>query len=261
MDACDAEWLDLYNAERAKTGEEPVPPEVFEIIMDRLEKEWFDLVRSSCLYMQTSSTTAQTDIENAQNSRIPKASHEASDGICEICNDGEAEQSNAIVFCDGCNLSVHQDCYGVPYIPADQWLCRKCTVSPSKPVSCCLCPNEGGAFKQTTSGTTWAHLLCALFIPEVGVCNSVYMEPIDGIENISKSRWRLTCYLCKQRTGACMQCYKTSCTTSFHATCAREYGLTLEVIKGEDTSECKGWCHRHKPVSSFTRHQLFCNWS
>lgn len=44
MDAVDAEWLELYNGERSRTGEEPVLPEVFEIIMDRLEKEWFDLV-------------------------------------------------------------------------------------------------------------------------------------------------------------------------------------------------------------------------
>jgi hypothetical protein len=37
------EWLDNVNAERKKEQGDRVSCETFEIIMDRLEKDWFDL--------------------------------------------------------------------------------------------------------------------------------------------------------------------------------------------------------------------------
>ncbi|CAA7265243.1 unnamed protein product [Cyclocybe aegerita] len=169
MDEQDQEWLEAVNADRRKDQMDRVSLEVFEIMMDRLEKEWFDLTKN-----------------------IPKQDFAmpSEDSTCAVCDDSEGENSNAIVFCDGCNLAVHQECYGVPYIPEGQWLCRKCTVSPENPVSCMLCPNEGGAFKQTTHGD-WVHLLCAIWIPETRVANDVFMEPITGADRISKQRWKL----------------------------------------------------------------------
>jgi hypothetical protein len=41
----DQAWLDAINVERKKDQLNAVSYETFEIIMDRLEKEWFDLVR------------------------------------------------------------------------------------------------------------------------------------------------------------------------------------------------------------------------
>lgn len=208
MDEQDHEWLTALNADRKRLGFDQIPFEFFEIVMDRLEKEWFQLNRKL--------------IKPDANS-IP-----TEDSRCAICEDGDTENSNAIVFCDGCNLAVHQDCYGIPYIPEGQWLCRKCTVSPDRPVTCALCPNSYGAFKLTAENE-WAHLICAIHIPETGVGNAMYMEPIDGVHNIPKQRWKLKCYVCKQTTGACIQCSSRNCFVAYHVTCAQESGLYLKM--------------------------------
>lgn len=225
MDEQDQEWLDAVNVERKKDQLNLVTYETFEIIMDRLEKEYFDLTKN-----------------------IPKPDYAmpSEDSTCAVCDDPEGENSNAIVFCDGCNLAVHQDCYGVPYIPEGQWLCRKCTVSPENPVSCIFCPNEGGAFKQTVLGE-WAHLLCAIWIPETRVANEVFMEPISGSERIPKQRWKLKCTICGIREGACIQCTKSSCFLAFHATCARKEKLLMPMksMQGSEPVTLTCYCEKH----------------
>lgn len=122
-------------------------------------------------------------------------------------------------------------------------------VSPENPVSCIFCPGEGGALKQTTTNQ-WGHLLCAIWIPEVGLSNSVYMEPIDNIENVPKSRWKLTCYICRKRHGACIQCDNKHCFVAFHVTCARWARLCMRMkLHGThyDGVALKAYCDRHTP--------------
>src|SRR5438045_9755081 len=88
--------------------------------------------------------------------------------------------------------SLTSECYGVPYIPEGQWLCRVCHVAPRDPPQCIFCPNEGGALKQTAD-STWGHLLCALSIPETDGANHIVMEPIEEADRMQESRCDLLC--------------------------------------------------------------------
>lgn len=232
LDEEDSAWLAVVNGRRISSGLPPMEPDIFELLMDRLEKESY--------------------FQQQSNGGGGIAADE--DAVCCICMDGECQNSNAILFCDMCNLAVHQDCYGVPYIPEGQWLCRRCLQSPSRAVDCVLCPNRGGAFKQTDRPASWAHVVCALWIPEVRFANTVFLEPIDSIESIPAARWKLTCCVCKRRSvGACIQCHKSNCYAAFHVTCAQQAGLcmrmrTVQPANGEPMLVQKtAYCETHTP--------------
>uniref|UniRef100_UPI0037E8879F bromodomain and PHD finger-containing protein 3 isoform X2 n=1 Tax=Semicossyphus pulcher TaxID=241346 RepID=UPI0037E8879F len=233
MDEEDTAWLEMVNAGRTSEGYSAVSQDTFELLVDRLEEEAYREARS----------------------RAPSQSTIDDDAFCCVCLDDECLNSNVILFCDSCNLAVHQECYGVPYIPEGQWLCRCCLQSPQKPVDCVLCPNRGGAFKQTSDGR-WAHVVCAIWIPEVCFANTVFLEPVEGVNNIPPARWKLTCYLCKQKgRGASIQCHKANCYTAFHVTCAQRAGLFMKIdpvretnINGTTFSVKKtAFCEAHSP--------------
>ena len=227
IDEEDSQWLQLVNDDRKQQGLTAVPQEAFEILMDRLEKECF-------FESRTTGSTNDVSMYNIDEN-----------AVCVICNDGECHNTNAILFCDMCNLAIHQECYGVPYIPEGQWLCRRCLQSPSRSVDCILCPVKGGAFKQTLDGR-WAHVICALWIPEVQFANPVFLEPIDGIKEIPLARWKLTCQVCRRRTGACIQCAKQNCYVAFHVTCAQQGGLQMKVeIQKNGEVKKLAYCRLH----------------
>ncbi|KAM9573574.1 protein AF-10 isoform 6-T6 [Guaruba guarouba] len=101
-------------------------------------------------------------------------------GGCCVCSDERGWAENPLVYCDGhgCNVAVHQACYGIVQVPTGPWFCRKCeSQERAARVRCELCPHKDGALKRTDNGG-WAHVVCALYIPEVQFANVSTMEPI-----------------------------------------------------------------------------------
>ncbi|EGX97138.1 PHD finger domain-containing protein [Cordyceps militaris CM01] len=260
MDEQDDMWLEHYNAQRKQADLEPITREVFEITMTKIEKEWHALERRipkpnpkpPQTHRPRSSSAAAVNGE-IQSGGGGGAGSDEPDSKCVICDDGDCENTNAIVFCDGCNLAVHQECYGVPFIPEGQWLCRKCQLCGRGVPTCIFCPNTDGAFKQTNS-SKWAHLLCAMWIPEISLGNHTFMEPVMDVEKVPKTRWKLNCYICRQKMGACIQCSNKNCYMAFHATCARRSRLYLKMKTShgalavlDSSMVLKAFCHNHCP--------------
>ncbi|KAJ4326345.1 hypothetical protein N0V94_000020 [Neodidymelliopsis sp. IMI 364377] len=257
MDEQDDVWLEALNVQRKAEDVEAIKPAIFEVTITQIEKEWHALEKRipkpnpkpPQTHRPRSSSAAAVNGE-------PAGQGEEQDTKCAICDDGDCENTNAIVFCDGCDLAVHQECYGVPFIPEGQWLCRRCQlVGRGTPVSelpgCIFCPNVDGAFKQTTA-MKWAHLLCAMWIPEVSLGNATFQEPVQDVEKVPKTRWKLSCYICKQKMGACIQCGHKSCFEAFHVTCARKARLCLRMKSSQssnplDSTVLKAYCDRHTP--------------
>ena len=250
MDEQDAKWLEMLNRARKLEQVEAIKPAIFEITMTKVEKEWHSLEKRIPRNDPKPPQTQRPRSSSAAAVNGEPGLGEEQDSKCAICDDGDCENANAIVFCDGCDLAVHQECYGVPYIPEGQWLCRKCQLIGRGTPTCIFCPNTEGAFKQTNSAK-WAHLLCASWIPEVSIGNMSLMEPVLDVEKVPYSRWRLTCFICLQKMGACIQCSHRNCYQAFHVTCARRAKMYLKMKSGQgvnslmDKSQLKALCDKH----------------
>ncbi|CAH2351387.1 nuA3 HAT complex component Nto1p [[Candida] railenensis] len=247
----------LYLAQRNDKSSNTIKltPEIFEILITILENEWnvLELKLSS----RENSSTNKGILKLDNGGDVHKYGND--DGIvegsfmeqkCAVCNDSDCDNSNAIVFCDGCDIAVHQECYGIAFIPEGQWLCRKCMINKNREVHCIFCPSTTGAFKQLDS-SMWSHVICALWITELYFANPIYMEPIEGVDTIPKNRWKLTCYICKKRNvGACIQCHNKNCFQAYHVTCAKRSGLHMKLTKGivgaiNNKATLRTYCDKH----------------
>ncbi|KAI3814266.1 hypothetical protein L1987_19016 [Smallanthus sonchifolius] len=180
---------------------------------------------------------------------------------CNVCHMDEEYANNLFLQCDKCRMMVHARCYGeLEPVDGVLWLCNLCRPgAPELSPPCCLCPVIGGALKPTTDGR-WAHLACAMWIPETCLSDIKKMEPIDGLNRVSKDRWKLLCSICGVPYGACIQCSNNACYVAYHPLCARAAGFCAELadadrlqlvpIDEDEENQCirlLSFCKRHSP--------------
>lgn len=226
LDDMDLHWLRALNQEQNLMGEESIDELTMERVMEALESGCHDNMNHAIKTVEGLGIEYDEDV------------------ICDVCRSPDSEEGNDMVFCDKCNICVHQACYGIVKVPMGNWLCRTCVLGIDP--QCLLCPQKGGAMKATRAGTKWAHVSCALWIPEVSIACPERMEPITKVSHIPPSRWSLICSLCKLKTGACIQCSVKNCTTPFHVTCAFEHSLEMKTILDEgDEVKFKSYCLKH----------------
>ncbi|PAV91804.1 hypothetical protein WR25_18964 [Diploscapter pachys] len=187
-------------------------------------------------------------------------------GGCCVCSDENGWTDNPLIYCDGpdCEVAVHHGCYGIQEVPEGEWLCAKCTASSSCtngaqtngepngkiPVRCELCPSSYGALKRTEKHG-WAHVICALYIPEVRFGDVHSMDPVI-LADVPADRFEKICYICAAEgnneaanIGACMSCNKTGCKRGFHVTCAQQRGLLCEEGGINRNVKYCGYCEHH----------------
>ena len=79
----------MINENRVKDSLETISEDMFELAMDRFEKE----------------SVFQCEFSTAEDGRVTDIDEDAS---CSVCGSGDIETDNNILFCDLCNIAVHQ---------------------------------------------------------------------------------------------------------------------------------------------------------
>lgn len=174
------------------------------------------------------------------------------DDSCAVCQEPEGFEDNPIVFCDGCNVGCHKECYGLSELPAGDWYCDRCKQSRSRQPSCPACPSREGVFKRTLGGR-WgglAHVACALYLPGCGFLPEGTMDKAAGFDLIPKNRGSLKCTLCPTieagRSGFKIQCSHKKCAVAFHVTCAQRAQLHMAIEDdGRDGTSMVTYCKKH----------------
>jgi len=199
------------------------------------------------------------------------------DAMCAVCGFGESAPPNLIVFCERCDVAVHQGCYGVGVVPEHEWLCWPCrehevalaasgvprdqvrpprwaTAGAGAPpgggsldTTCALCPVRRGAFRRTVDGAAWVHVPCALWHLETGVRAGPACAAVTGVTSVRADRRGVRCSECGRTEGAVVRCAQAGCGAPCHPLCARNHGghLSMAPAPGSSRRSYRIFCPLH----------------
>lgn len=183
---------------------------------------------------------------------------------CSVCTEVESYEDDPIVYCDGCDLGVHQFCYGIASLPSGNWFCDSCVVMKggaqgNTSPSCDLCPLRGGALKRTLCGR-WAHVQCFMWLPELQLVQDRDVLTLGSLKNLDPDRNTLDCSLCHSRKGrGIIQCAHKRCMDAFHVSCAcfAQYKLSQEEQEDGGETLFLAYCplHRRKKNGAVVQEQ------
>jgi PHD-zinc-finger like domain/PHD-finger len=127
---------------------------------------------------------------------------------------------------------------------------------------------------KRTADNNWAHVTCALFIPEIKFSSAKTLDAAEGVPFALRYRKADQCSVCKTNNGAAIQCHGVGCTKKFHVACALGAGYTFGfdvtpvkstrrdsvnvVIIGQESGMMTAaiWCKDHVQPSKGIIHSL-----
>jgi len=185
--------------------------------------------------------------------------------VCSVCKaKGSPNENNAVMRCSGkgCDVCIHQECYGVVTLPQHKWYCKRCephsTVRATK-VKCCLCPMKGGPLKATDRHEEFCHIVCALWLEGVTFGDWSKMEPVKIADREQMAAAIGTsCYICHEdkhgkeaaTLGMVRKCCASGCEQDMHITCAQ--GREALVVPFVGTK-------RDRDPDALAKYQVFCS--
>lgn len=190
---------------------------------------------------------AASKSQGKEQTRLIKERERKMTRVCSVCNEGDYGEGKPLIMCEGCGVSVHAPCYGIPNVPPTwfegqtDWMCEVCQhegvltrggraedlkLGQSGYPGCIFCAlgtANVGARKRAKRGE-WVHASCALWIDEVSMTES--MQPYN-ISNVHAWRWDARCDICGSCDGCIIRCNYPNCNVRFHSLCAREKGFKM----------------------------------